>query len=102
MMASTEPEAVMAADPPIDSDVPSVNGAGGDKADNVANVAPESKPKIRPEREATFKDYLRIFSYAKKWDYALLLGAGFASIGAGTVGYPVPQTRLELGTSDPL
>ncbi|KAI6352623.1 hypothetical protein MCOR25_009356 [Pyricularia grisea] len=38
----------------------------------------------RPEREATFKDYLRVFSYAKKFDYALMVAAAIASIGAGT------------------
>ncbi|KAK0734121.1 P-loop containing nucleoside triphosphate hydrolase protein [Lasiosphaeria miniovina] len=38
----------------------------------------------RPEREATVKDYLRVFGYATKWDYVLMLGAGIASIGAGT------------------
>jgi ATP-binding cassette subfamily B (MDR/TAP) protein 1 len=45
----------------------------------------EAKPaaKERPEREATFKDYLRVFTYATKWDYVLMVGAGIASIGAG-------------------
>ena len=36
-----------------------------------------------PEREPTFKDYLRIFSYATKWDMVLMVGAALASIGAG-------------------
>lgn len=35
------------------------------------------------EREATFKDYLRVFTYATKWDYLLMAGAAVASIGAG-------------------
>ena len=39
----------------------------------------------RPEREAEFKDYLRIFSYATKWDYVLMVAAALASLGAGTV-----------------
>lgn len=41
--------------------------------------------KVRPEREAGFKDYIRIFSYAKKWDYFLMAVAAVASIGAGIV-----------------
>ncbi len=38
---------------------------------------------VAPEREPGFKDFLRIFSYATKWDILLMLGAAFASIGAG-------------------
>ncbi|TLD11456.1 hypothetical protein PspLS_11922 [Pyricularia sp. CBS 133598] len=38
----------------------------------------------QPTRKATFKDYLRIFSYAKKLDYALMFTAGIASAGVGT------------------
>ncbi|KAJ9157754.1 ABC transporter transmembrane region [Pleurostoma richardsiae] len=37
----------------------------------------------RPEREATAKDYFRIFSYARKWDFALIAAAALASMGAG-------------------
>jgi ABC-type multidrug transport system fused ATPase/permease subunit len=39
--------------------------------------------KVRPEREAGIKDFLRIFSYATKWDYVLMVTATLASIGAG-------------------
>jgi ATP-binding cassette subfamily B (MDR/TAP) protein 1 len=39
--------------------------------------------KTRPEREATFKDYLRVFTYANNFDYALMLAGAVASIGAG-------------------
>ncbi|KAK3341763.1 P-loop containing nucleoside triphosphate hydrolase protein [Lasiosphaeria hispida] len=38
---------------------------------------------IRPEREANFNDYVRIFTYATKWDFVLMVGAAIASIGAG-------------------
>ncbi|KAK9425140.1 putative Leptomycin B resistance protein pmd1 [Seiridium unicorne] len=38
---------------------------------------------LRPEREAKLSDYIRIFSYAKQWDYPLMALAGFASIAAG-------------------
>jgi len=47
----------------------------GDKAVEVKNT--------RPEREATFKDYLRVFTYAKRLDYALMVAGVVASIGAG-------------------
>ncbi|KAI5867037.1 P-loop containing nucleoside triphosphate hydrolase protein [Durotheca rogersii] len=39
--------------------------------------------KLRPEREAAFGDYLRIFSYAQKWDFVLLVAAVLASGGSG-------------------
>ncbi|KAK3394135.1 P-loop containing nucleoside triphosphate hydrolase protein [Podospora didyma] len=52
-------------------------------------TAPDQAPPAkavhaRPEREATFNDYVRVFSYATKWDYVLMVGAAIASIGAGT------------------
>ncbi|KAJ1327607.1 ATP-binding cassette subfamily B (MDR/TAP) member 1 [Microdochium nivale] len=40
--------------------------------------------KLRPEREAAFKDYVRIFSYATKWDYPLMVLAALAAMGSGT------------------
>ncbi|KAH8175926.1 ABC transporter transmembrane region domain-containing protein [Sarocladium implicatum] len=44
----------------------------------------EDKKAARPERTATFRDYLRVFTYASKWDF-FAYGAGtIASIGAGT------------------
>lgn len=39
--------------------------------------------KAKPEREATIKDFLRIFSYATKWDFALMAAGSLFSIGAG-------------------
>ncbi|KAF4994158.1 hypothetical protein FGRMN_5932 [Fusarium graminum] len=41
------------------------------------------KQKIRPERTANFKDYLRIFSYATKWDFLAYAAGILASVGAG-------------------
>jgi ABC-type multidrug transport system fused ATPase/permease subunit len=56
-------------------------------ASTVASTSKEGdkaiEVKARPEREATFKDYLRVFSYAKRLDYALMLAGAIASIGAG-------------------
>jgi len=54
-----------------------------DKPKDDEKGTDDAKAKGRPEREATFKDYLRVFTYATKWDYVLMAGAGIASIGAG-------------------
>ncbi|KFA45927.1 hypothetical protein S40293_09539 [Stachybotrys chartarum IBT 40293] len=39
--------------------------------------------KRRPERTASFKDYLRVFQYATKWDFFAYFFGAVASIGAG-------------------
>ncbi|KAK8050263.1 multidrug resistance protein [Apiospora phragmitis] len=39
--------------------------------------------KLKPEREATFQDYIRIFSYAKKWDFPLMIVGALAATGTG-------------------
>ncbi|RYP82146.1 hypothetical protein DL769_001751 [Monosporascus sp. CRB-8-3] len=39
--------------------------------------------KAAPEREPSFKDYIRVFSYAKIWDIVLLIAAAIASAGTG-------------------
>ncbi|ORY66201.1 P-loop containing nucleoside triphosphate hydrolase protein [Pseudomassariella vexata] len=38
---------------------------------------------LKSEREARFSDYVRVFSYAKPWDFVLMVMAAVASIGAG-------------------
>jgi ATP-binding cassette subfamily B (MDR/TAP) protein 1 len=44
----------------------------------------DKKPEAeKAEREATFADYLRIFTYAEKWDFVVYFVASIASIGAG-------------------
>ncbi|KAI0203939.1 multidrug resistance protein [Astrocystis sublimbata] len=43
----------------------------------------EQDAKLRPEREAAFKDYLRVFGYARGWDLPLLVVAAVAAAGAG-------------------
>ncbi|KND86377.1 Multidrug resistance protein 2 [Tolypocladium ophioglossoides CBS 100239] len=48
--------------------------------------------KVRPEREPGFKDYIRIFSYATKWDVFAYVAAAIASIGAGILIPAFPQT----------
>ncbi|KAK0745952.1 P-loop containing nucleoside triphosphate hydrolase protein [Schizothecium vesticola] len=84
-----QPDSKSAPAPPTDD---------GDKDPSQQDVAPtdgkataqddvkettKDAPSGPPEREATFKDYLRIFTYATKWDYVLILGAVLASMGAG-------------------
>ncbi|KAK6842797.1 ABC transporter transmembrane region [Apiospora arundinis] len=39
--------------------------------------------KLKPEREAKFADYTRIFTYAKKWDFPLMVVGALAAIGTG-------------------
>ncbi|KAI8635390.1 P-loop containing nucleoside triphosphate hydrolase protein [Xylariaceae sp. FL1651] len=39
--------------------------------------------KLRPEREASVKDYIRVFKYARGWDLPLLALAGVAAVGSG-------------------
>ncbi|KAF4337610.1 leptomycin B resistance pmd1 [Fusarium beomiforme] len=43
----------------------------------------QAKEKVRPERTANFKDYMRIFSYATKWDFLAYAAGLISSIGAG-------------------
>lgn len=81
-----------------------MGGSGAEKAaeetsqaTNVTTASPEppatsstpkgeekaTQAKARPEREAALKDYLRVFSYATKWDFVMMVAGGIASIGAG-------------------
>lgn len=57
------------------------------------NLAPTQPPstvkksqdtKKRQDREPTLKDYVRVFSYASKWDIVMYIVVAFTSIGAGT------------------
>ncbi|KZL85788.1 abc transporter [Colletotrichum incanum] len=49
----------------------------------------------RPEREPGFKDYIRVFSYATKWDIVIYIFASIASIGAGTT---LPLMNIVFGS----
>ncbi|KAI1813242.1 P-loop containing nucleoside triphosphate hydrolase protein [Poronia punctata] len=50
--------------------------------------------KLRPEREAGFGDYIRVFKYARGWDLPLLAIAGLAAAGAGVT---LPITNIVFG-----
>ncbi|KAF4841578.1 ABC transporter BEA3 [Colletotrichum siamense] len=47
------------------------------------DAEPTPEPKVRPEREPTFRDYARVFTYATKWDILAYIVGGLASIAAG-------------------
>ncbi|KAH6690446.1 multidrug resistance protein [Plectosphaerella plurivora] len=57
---------------------PSTSSGDNNKQDEAA------KANSRPEREPNFKDYIRVFTYATKWDLVVYVLASIASIGAGT------------------
>lgn len=74
---------------PSDALPPAATDVFDDKKDAVQSTsskddAPTPETKIKPEREPTFKDYLRVFTYATKWDIFAYFAAGIASIAAGT------------------
>lgn len=65
--------------------------AADDKADGNG---PAKDVKARPEREASAADYFRVFGYATKRDFALMVTAALASIGAGTT---MPLMNIVFG-----
>ncbi|KAK0729065.1 P-loop containing nucleoside triphosphate hydrolase protein [Apiosordaria backusii] len=71
----------------------SLDHTANEKNDAPATTPPKD-PQARPEREATFKDYIRVFTYATKWDFAMMVAAGIASIGAGTT---MPLMNIVFG-----
>ncbi|OTB02343.1 hypothetical protein M426DRAFT_322771 [Hypoxylon sp. CI-4A] len=50
--------------------------------------------KIRPEREAAFSDYIRVFKYAKPWDVILMIAAVLAAAGSGVT---LPIMNIVVG-----
>jgi ATP-binding cassette subfamily B (MDR/TAP) protein 1 len=57
--------------------------------DHFATSSPQ-----RPERTPKLSDYLRIFSYASKWDFCVYMIAALASLGAGVT---MPLMNVVLG-----
>ncbi|CAJ2500962.1 Uu.00g038150.m01.CDS01 [Anthostomella pinea] len=51
--------------------------------------------KLRPEREANFSDYIRIFKYARIWDFPLMVAAAVAAVGAGVT---LPLMNVVFGS----
>ncbi|KAK4079548.1 hypothetical protein Trihar35433_653 [Trichoderma harzianum] len=55
-----------------------------DSVDDAATAeSAQKQAKGRPKRIASFKDYVRVFQYATKWDFVAYAAGVFASIGAG-------------------
>ncbi|KAI0873469.1 multidrug resistance protein [Hypoxylon argillaceum] len=54
----------------------------------------EQDAKLRPEREAAFGDYLRVFKYARGWDLPLLAVAAVAAAGSGVT---LPLVNIIFG-----
>ncbi|OLN88148.1 Leptomycin B resistance protein pmd1-like protein 1 [Colletotrichum chlorophyti] len=74
-------------DTPSHDGIPAVS-AGADEKDIILSASSNNEgvtqeAKTKPEREPNIKDYLRVFSYATKWDIAAYVAAGIASIAAG-------------------
>ncbi|KAK2589481.1 hypothetical protein QQS21_012843 [Conoideocrella luteorostrata] len=63
----------------VDSSTPTTTD--DEKQDPCQDNEPDAK--ARPERTATFSDYLRVFKYASKWDFVAYAAGAMASIGAG-------------------
>ncbi|KAL8377843.1 hypothetical protein RB595_008498 [Gaeumannomyces hyphopodioides] len=73
-----------AAPPPNAATESSSNDGEKAQAKGDDKAAAATSASARPEREATFKDYLRVFSYAQSFDYVLIVSAALAAVGAGT------------------
>ncbi|EHK40810.1 multidrug resistance-type transporter protein [Trichoderma atroviride IMI 206040] len=64
--------------------------------DGTASEPAQEQPKARPQRLASFKDYLRVFQYATKWDFFAYAAGILASIGAGIT---LPLMNVVFGMS---
>ncbi|KAH7020427.1 P-loop containing nucleoside triphosphate hydrolase protein [Ilyonectria destructans] len=83
-------ELLMMEKPPLGTEKPPLGIATSEgESGKVTEV------KRRPEREPGFKDYMRVFSYATKWDIVIYVFASIASIGAGTT---LPLMNIVFGS----
>ncbi|KAJ4326777.1 hypothetical protein N0V84_002796 [Fusarium piperis] len=64
-------------------DTSSSSGPQNSVLQNATEEKAQTEAKPRPERTATFKDYMRVFNYATKWDFLAYAVGVIASIGAG-------------------
>lgn len=63
----------------------------------------EEPPKqaVQVEREAVWGDYFRVFTYAKRWDFVLMVGAALASLAGGVVSPQIPTgTQVQTPQTD--
>ncbi|KAF5022641.1 hypothetical protein F66182_5317 [Fusarium sp. NRRL 66182] len=66
---------------------------GADRTVSAAGDAPDPDSK-QPQRTPVITDYLRVFTYATKWDFFIYALASMASIGAGIT---LPLMNIILG-----
>ncbi|KAK2019979.1 P-loop containing nucleoside triphosphate hydrolase protein [Colletotrichum eremochloae] len=73
-----------------------VDQKNGPTQSTTAGGSEEPTPEIktRPGRQPNVKDYLRVFTYATKWDILAYFTAGLASIAAGTT---LPLMNIVFG-----
>ncbi|GKT75866.1 ABC transporter [Colletotrichum tofieldiae] len=67
---------------------------GAKQSTSSGSDEPTPEVKIRPERQPNLKDYLRVFTYATKWDIIAYFAAGLSSIAAGTT---LPLMNIVFG-----
>ncbi|KAI0482659.1 P-loop containing nucleoside triphosphate hydrolase protein [Xylariaceae sp. FL0804] len=63
------------------------------KADD--EQAAQQTAKLRPEREATLRDYIRVFKYATFWDYPLMAAGALAAAASGVT---LPLMNVVFGS----
>ncbi|KAI1131740.1 multidrug resistance protein [Nemania abortiva] len=88
----------MGAEPPEPKQT-APNGTVGEKPPTVADAITKEEEadqdaKLRPEREAAFGDYIRVFKYARGWDLPLLAIAAVAAAGSGVT---LPLVNIIFG-----
>ncbi|KAI1498378.1 P-loop containing nucleoside triphosphate hydrolase protein [Biscogniauxia marginata] len=77
---SLEPKSTPPASEP-GGEKPPISTMTGDAVIEPEKAIPDAK--LRPEREAGMGDYIRIFKYAKFWDFLLMIAAALAAMGSG-------------------
>lgn len=77
---SQQPEAVSST---ADQSPPTEKATQGAVVTSVPDAEGDKEKHARPERTATFQDYMRIFRYATKWDLAAYAAGLIAAIGSG-------------------
>lgn len=71
-----------------------VDVAVGNKTGQQQTPKGETPKQAAPnERQAVWGDYFRVFTYAKRWDFFLMVGAALASLVAGVVSPTGPNVH---------
>ncbi|XXG94109.1 hypothetical protein Hte_000361 [Hypoxylon texense] len=75
-------------------DEKSLSAATPGNATTAEEERAQRDAKLRPEREAGFGDYIRVFKYAKFWDFVLMAAALLAAAGSGVT---LPLMNIVFG-----